>query len=149
MSSTRFLTKSRFKLAVECPTKLFYTGKPAYEDVMANNEFMAMLAEGGFQVGELSKALYPNGIEVTEKNNLKAIAITQELLKSDCITIFEPAIAFGNYLVRVDILVKNGNHFDLIEVKAKSYDSVKSSLRGKRGGIETGMKPYLQDVAFQ
>jgi hypothetical protein len=149
MSSTRFLTKSRFKLAVECPTKLFYTGKPAYEDVMANNEFMAMLAEGGFQVGELSKALYPNGIEVTERNNLKAIAITEELLKSDCITIFEPAIAFGNYLVRVDILVKNGNHFDLIEVKAKSYDSVKSSLRGKRGGIETGMKPYLQDVAFQ
>jgi len=23
----RYLTKSRFKLAVDCPTKLFYTGK--------------------------------------------------------------------------------------------------------------------------
>ena len=23
----RYLTKSRFKLALECPTKLFYTGK--------------------------------------------------------------------------------------------------------------------------
>ena len=30
MASPRYLTKSRFKLAAECPTKLFYTGK---EDV--------------------------------------------------------------------------------------------------------------------
>ena len=29
-STPRYLTKSRFKLAVECPTKLFYTGKPEY-----------------------------------------------------------------------------------------------------------------------
>jgi hypothetical protein len=25
--SNRYLTKSRFKLAMECPTKLYYTGK--------------------------------------------------------------------------------------------------------------------------
>ena len=136
-------------MAVECPTKLFYTRKSKYEDIMENNEFMAMLAEGGFQVGALSKALYPEGVEVAEKDNLKAIEITQALLKSDNITIFEPAIQFGPYLVRVDIFVKNGNRFDLIEVKAKSYHSKESNFRGKRGGIEKSMKPYLQDVAFQ
>lgn len=149
MTSVRYLTKSRFKLAVECPTKLYYIGKPNYDDMKGSNEFMAMLAEGGFQVGELSKALYPNGVEVTARNNFEAIAITQKLLKSKCITIFEPAIQFGYYLVRIDILVKNGNHIDLIEVKAKSYDSLKSNLRGKRGAIDKAMKSYLQDVAFQ
>ena len=37
MSPTpRYLTKSRFKLALECPTKLYYTGKPEYLDRSAD-----------------------------------------------------------------------------------------------------------------
>ena len=28
----KYLTKSRFKQAVECPKKLFYTGKPEYKN---------------------------------------------------------------------------------------------------------------------
>jgi hypothetical protein len=44
----RYLTKSRFKLAVECPTKLFYTGKPTiYRDTKQEGRFLQMLAEGG------------------------------------------------------------------------------------------------------
>ena len=47
MTTKKYLTKSRFKLAVECPTKLFYGGKGReYRDQMAENDFMAMLAEG-------------------------------------------------------------------------------------------------------
>ena len=38
---------------------------------------------------------------------------------------------------------------ELIEVKAKSYDSKNPEIMGKRGGILAGMLPYLQDVAFQ
>lgn len=41
----RYLTKSRFKLAVECPTKLFYTGKPEYANVNNEDAFLAMLVE--------------------------------------------------------------------------------------------------------
>ncbi len=44
----RYLTKSRFKLALECPTKLFYTGKPkTYRDTKQEDSFLQMLAEGG------------------------------------------------------------------------------------------------------
>jgi len=32
MEKPRYLTKSRFKLALECETKLLYTGKPEYPD---------------------------------------------------------------------------------------------------------------------
>ena len=56
MSKPRYLTKTRFKLAVQCPTKLFYTGKKTtYRDTMQEDSFLAMLAEGGYQVGELAK----------------------------------------------------------------------------------------------
>jgi len=129
MASIRYLTKSRFKIAVECPTKLFYTRKNSYEDNMAGNDFMAMLAEGGFQVGELAKAFYPEGIEISEKNNQKALDATATYLKQKNVVLFEPAIQFGPYLIRVDILVKNGDQYQLIEVKAKSYNSMDAKLR--------------------
>lgn len=149
-ASPRYLTKSRFKLAVDCPTKLYYAGKPReYRSTLADNSFMMALAEGGFQVGEMAKLMYPGGIEVTAKNNTEAEAQTLELLQRDNVVLFEPAIRHGNLFIRVDVLVKRGNAFDVIEVKAKSFDSDKPSFMGARGKIAGGMLPYLQDVAFQ
>ena len=146
----RYLTKSRFKLAIECPTKLYYSGKPKeYRDTMSENAFMAMLADGGYQVGELAKARYPNGIEIEGFDHRKVAQQTQEFLKQDKVLLFEPAILFGSYFVRIDVLVKSGNHFELIEVKAKSYNSISPDIESKRGGISSGMLSYIQDVAFQ
>lgn len=63
MSRPRYLTKSCFKLAVDCPTKLFYANKPKeYRDNMQENAFLAMLAEGGYQVGESVKCRHSIGI---------------------------------------------------------------------------------------
>ena len=48
MTKPRYLTKSRFKLAVQCPTKLFYTGKKnIYRDTMQEDSFLAIVAMGG------------------------------------------------------------------------------------------------------
>lgn len=150
MTKPRYLTKSRFKLAVECPTKLFYANKrEEYKDNMEGNDFLAMLAEGGYQVGELAKHRYPEGINVAEKDNEKAIALTLEYLTRDKVVLFEPAISVNGFLVRIDLLVKNGNQFDLIEVKAKSYNSIEPEIEGAKDKISSGMLPYLQDVAFQ
>ena len=147
---TRYLTKSRFKLALECPSKLYYSGKPnEYLDSMSENAFMASLAEGGYQVGELAKQRYPEGIEIEGYDHAKVVQQTMQLLQHDQVVLFEPAILVGNFFIRIDILIKNGNHFELIEVKAKSYDSRAPDIESKRGGISSGMLPYLQDVAFQ
>lgn len=89
MLNKRYLTKSRFKLALECPTKLYYTGKDEYANTRHDNEFLAMLADGGFQVGELSKLRYPDGIEISTKKVDQAIAETTELLRQDNITLFD------------------------------------------------------------
>jgi len=51
-------------LATECPTKLFYTGKPEYADQSQDDSFLMALAEGGFQVGELAKAYHHGGHDV-------------------------------------------------------------------------------------
>lgn len=150
MSKPRYLTKSRFKLAAECPTKLFYTGKDkVYRKLKQEDSFLAMLADGGYQVGELAKCFYPEGIEVESINHEEALAQTAELLKQEIVTIFEPAIRHANLFVRVDILIKKGNTFELIEVKAKSYNSEKPEILGPRVGILSGMRPYIEDVAFQ
>ena len=50
MAKRRYLTKSRFKLAAECPTKLFYTGKSEYANQNLDDSFLLALADGGFQV---------------------------------------------------------------------------------------------------
>ncbi len=150
MAAPRYLTKSRFKLAAECPTKLFYTGKDkVYRNLKQEDSFLAMLAEGGYQVGELAKLYYPNGVEIESPNHSEAEALTAELLQREKVVLFEPALRFGDLFARVDILVKDGNDFQLIEVKAKSYNSQSPEILGAQGGILSGMRSYIEDVAFQ
>jgi hypothetical protein len=147
----RYLTKTRFKLAVECPTKLFYSGKPdIYADTKQEDDFLKALAEGGFQVGELAKLMYPGGHDIKSLNHEEALNETRQLLSQGDVTIYEAAVQHGNLFVRVDILRKTGNRLDLIEVKAKSFDSTHAdTFRQRKGGIKKEMLPYLQDVAFQ
>jgi hypothetical protein len=146
-----FLTKSDFQIAQECPTKLYYR-KHQFPTEDDDNEYLEMLADGGFMVGVLAKLLYPDGVEV--RGNLQeAIATTEQLLyENQNITLFEPAIAIGDQLVRVDILIKSHDRFDLIEVKSKSFDSIECREKqdaGKKYWETTDFQPYLSDVAFQ
>ena len=145
----RFLTKSKFKLAVECPRKLFYVGKDFYRDTSADDAFLKALADGGFQVGELAKHLYPAGIEVEATGNAEALAQTAERMREENVTLFEPAIAYGDFLVRADVLIKNGNSIKLMEVKSKSYRSDDPQIEGRNGALKSGFKPYIEDIAFQ
>ena len=147
----RLLTKSLFARALECPRKLYYIGKPQYVDNSLADEFLAALAEGGMQVGELARCYYPEGVLVAEKGRTAALARTNELLRRNRVTLFEAAIQHGNCYCRADILIKDGNRFELIEVKAKSYAADEDgNFMAKRGSdVSSVWKPYLYDVAFQ
>jgi hypothetical protein len=150
MASTRYLTKSRFQTALECPTKLYYYGKKKYPSSKDDDDFLAALAEGGFQVGALAKCYYPGGMEVTTLDYEKSLQETADLLKQDEVTIFEAAIRYENLFIRVDILEKKGKEINLIEVKAKSIDPrIDSFMTNKGKFIDKGWMPYLSDVAFQ
>ncbi len=146
----RYLTKSRFRLALECPTKLFYTGKAQYANQSLEDSFLAALAEGGFQVGELAKLYFPGGHDIKTLDYEEALSRTDELLALDSVIIYEGAFRHGNLFIRADIIEKRGNTLFLHEVKAKSFDPGEENLflTGK-GDIQSGWKPYLYDVAFQ
>ena len=146
----RYLTKSRFKLALECPTKLFYTGNPAYVDKSSDNSFLAALAEGGYQVGALACAMFPGGIEVVDIGHAAQLERTRELLQRDEVTIFEAALEAQGLFVHVDVLRKQGDLIEIIEVKAKSFDpAADGDFRDRRGRLRSSWLPYLHDVAFQ
>jgi len=150
MTKQRYLTKSRFNLALGCPAKLFYTGKKEYSNQKLDDSFLMSLAEGGFQVGELAKCYFPGGHEIKTLEYDSAIAQTNELLKLDSVVIYEAAIQFSNLFIRADILEKKGNILFLYEVKAKSVDPSEDDLfLTKKGFIQSTWKPYIYDVAFQ
>ena len=77
---------------------MFYTGKPEYANTNSDDEFLAMLADGGFQVGELAKLMCPDGVEIKTKDVAAAIAETSKLLKQDTVNVFEPAIVYEGLL---------------------------------------------------
>jgi hypothetical protein len=150
MNTERKLTKSRFKLAMECPGKLYYTHKAEYPDSRAEDPFLQALAEGGFQVGELAKLYYPEGHNISSLDQAKSLEETNELLKQENVTIFEAAVIYQNLFIRIDILEKRGKRVKLIEVKAKSADEdLPGEFYTQKGGISSKWSPYLFDAVFQ
>ncbi len=148
----RVLSKSRFKLGLECPNKLFYTSKKDYANKKNDDPFMKALAKGGFQVEGLARMHYPDGIFIdTEHHEYeKAAKLTNKTLQLDNVVIYEAAFLVDGYFIRTDILVKKGNTIRLIEVKAKSYHPEnENEFIGKKGGIDGDWKPYLFDLSFQ
>ena len=131
----RYLTKSRFQLALECPTKLYYYGKREYPSKKDDNEFLAALAEGGFQVGALAKCYHPGGVDITSLDYEESLRQTNELLRQEKATIYEAAVKFENLFIRVDVLEKTGNTINLIEVKAKSINPLEDNFLMAKGGF--------------
>ncbi len=148
----KLLTKSRFKLGLECPNKLYFTKKPEYADQKQENPFLMALAEGGFQVEAYARLKYPDGIMIQsdyENYDYQAYHdLTQEHLKNENVVLFEAAFLYHGLFVRTDILEKKGHKIYLKEVKAKSWGEDDSFL-GRKGGINASWKPYLWDLAFQ
>jgi hypothetical protein len=155
----RYLSKSDFKVAQTCPTKLYYK-KCGYPSTMQDNAYLAMLADGGYIVEKIAKLRYHGGIEIGfDRSPDEAFRATLDALRAENVTLFEATLIHDGKLARVDILDKCGSDIRLIEVKAKSYDSRKATaakengsgsvFRKQNGEIAADWKEYLEDVTFQ
>ena len=152
------LSKSDFKLASDCPQKLLYK-KAKYPNSNEENEFLQILAEGGYIVGKMATVMYEqyareNGYvckEITsDRNSKQAIEETEKLLfENEKIILFEPAISAGQMLVRIDVLIKTKNHFEILEVKAKSHESIDEDDEKSTTNQKKKLKEYIEDVAYQ
>ena len=140
----RRLSKSDFKTACNCTTKLYYK-KKGFSRSNEGNDYLQFLADGGHQVGKLATMQYPDGIDINTGNDHKeAKRQTALYLKEENITLFEPYIESDQKLIRIDILNKKENHYQLIEVKSKSYNSKEDPKAQKKG-----LKDYIYDLAYQ
>ena len=140
----KLFTKSAFKQAKSCLASLYYYRNPQlYANQELEDEFLASLAEGGFQVGEAAKVY----MEVPEENDIKSLdyeeslARTQELWKQENVRIAEAAFRYRNCFIRADIIVKEGHHIKLMEVKSTSFNPETEDIEDK--------EEYIWDVTFQ
>lgn len=160
-SSSRTLSKSDFILARECPAKLYFR-ENGYPDGREGDEYMRLLAEGGYMVEALAKARYPDGIQLEYGRDVVAdFARTMAALEAHDVTLFEATLLIGRRQARVDILEKRGSVLRLIEVKAKSFDGHEHAAlieHGRAGVFRTSTPPHrirshwdkkLADLTYQ
>lgn len=157
----RTLSKSDFKLARTCATKLYYR-EQHYPDTGSDDEYLQMLAEGGYMVELLAKQLFPDGITLEYgRDTAAAAATTAEHLRGAApVTLFEATLLDGLRMARVDILRRGPQGFDLYEVKSSSIDTEDAEKRLERTGsaFRSLRKPFdiasewrerLEDVTYQ
>ena len=142
-----YLTKSRFKIALDCVTQLYYHDDDRYANESLTDNFLAELARGGFQVGAIAQCYHPGGILISQTNHQHAFRETLGFLKKENVILYEAAFLYRQCFIRVDILVKKGNRIQLIEVKSKSISEEESFYKKEK--IAGGWQPYLYDIAFQ
>ncbi|MDO9556181.1 MAG: DUF2779 domain-containing protein [Coriobacteriia bacterium] len=118
--STR-LSKSRFQKGLQCPRALWLS---VHEPTAAAlvTESKQWIFDQGTEVGRLAQQLFGGGTEVAEdyRHQREALETTKRLLEGGASILYEPAFYFDDVLVRVDVLVKVGDAWDLYEVKSTS-----------------------------
>lgn len=164
MAAPHTLSKSDFKLARTCAAKLYYR-EMKYPDNQEENEYLQMLAEGGYMVELLAKQQFPDGIALEYgKNSTEAALVTARHLEQAqpgrAVTLFEATLMHGQRMSRVDILRRSSSGFDLYEVKSSSFDAEDAEKRTAKTGsafrslrapyeIASSWREYLEDVGYQ
>jgi len=115
------LSKSQYLKGLQCPKALWFYRhrRDLYPEI---SEAKQRLFDSGHEVGQLARAYFENGIEITEKYYEidKAIASTVQAVNQDYQAIFEAtACSPDGAFSRIDILkrVTGSEKWDLIEVK--------------------------------
>jgi len=115
------LSKSQYIRGLQCHKSLWlYKNNPELRE--AADHQTESLFYTGHSVGELAKELFLHGVEVTfDASNFKGmIEKTKELIVNGTEVIYEATFRENGIFAMVDILVKNGDAWDMYEVKAST-----------------------------
>jgi len=119
-SGRPYLSKSKLIAAWQCPKRLHLEKHhPEYGEVSSRTE---SLWETGHQVGAIAQQLYGKDDSVEIEFNFKTmLAETRRLIERGAdFPIFEATFRHENVLVRVDVLIPDGDGWRAIEVKAST-----------------------------
>lgn len=111
------ITKNLFLNAIECHTRAWYMCNTDLEEQQSLAQKYRL--DVGLDIHRRARTLYPEGVRVSETDMQQAVARTQELMTDESQNaIFEAAFLSGEFRTRADVLVRNGDTWDLIEVKS-------------------------------
>ena len=142
---TKGLSKSRYTAFCQCPKNLWlkvYKPEEAKVDPALQARF-----EQGNEVGDLAMGLFGEYKEVTTKDadgklDLATMcALTQQYMDEGVENICEASFALEGHYCAVDILRRNGDGWDIYEVKSTSFPEC--------DGEETKLEKYAPDIAYQ
>lgn len=158
-SPQRYLTKSLFKGALDCPLKLRHAleGCPRSTD---ENDFVQMLAEGGYYFEAYVRAHLP-GIDFSERKGPRE-SLSQQALeliaKGDCV-LHEATFVHEALSARCDTIRVAGDTVTVLEIKSRSSrsrgengedtDNPMPIVSAKTGKVAAEWLPYVADLAFQ
>jgi len=128
------LSKTLILKGMQCPRALWLSKHPPDFTFPPQPELEARYA-AGTEVGLLAQQLFPGGVEVPYAGLSVAeqMAQTAQLIESGADVIYEASFTFDGIFVKVDLLVKDGETWQIHEVK-----------------MATAVKPVnLADVAIQ
>ena len=87
-----YISKSDFKMARSCFTKLHYF-KNNYPNTLEDDEYLKLMAEGGYMIGKIAQIMHPEGVFVSMEDGVqKAFEVTKKHLEQENVTLFEPVI---------------------------------------------------------
>ncbi|MFT5740873.1 MAG: hypothetical protein ACI822_002206, partial [Gammaproteobacteria bacterium] len=112
------ISKSQYLKGLQCP-KALWLFKNRKDLAAEPDQRRLNLFETGRRVGDLAKDLFPGGLEVAYRQSdyQGMIDATCQLTSSETV-IYEGSFSANGVFVRADILVKNGQAWDIYEVKA-------------------------------
>ncbi|MEA3455449.1 MAG: hypothetical protein U9R26_02975 [Campylobacterota bacterium] len=118
------LPKSQYIRGFQCHKSLWlYKNRPGLRD--APDYSQESLFNTGRSVGELAKDLFPGGVEIEfDADNFNGmIAKTKEVIANGTEVIYEATFNEEGIFAMADILVKNGDAWDMYEVKASNHNN--------------------------
>ena len=143
---TKGLSKSRYTAFCQCPKNLWlkmYKPEEAKVDPALQARF-----EQGNEVGDLAMGLFGEYKEVTTKDadgklDLATMcALTQQYMDEGVENICEASFALEGHYCAVDILRRNGDGWDIYEVKSSTY-------KGDENDTADHLLVYTRDIAYQ
>ena len=114
------LSKSRLIAHRQCPKRLWL--QVHQPDLAQRTEAVENRMAQGNLIGAAAHTLFPGGCLVGHVDNLAAALreTQQALARPGDLTLFEPALRTGPILVRADVLIRSGERWRMIEVKAST-----------------------------
>jgi hypothetical protein len=105
--------------------------------------FDLKLMEDGNEVGELVQQLYPQGQSINLTKLEERVNHTKRLMGKETEVIFEATFFFDGIEVRIDVLIKTKEGYEIREIKSSTTGNTNDSKKKKE------MELFIHDVSIQ